>query len=95
MKLVNTSQNLIEDLTNRNKNLDIDSFFDENKNGEGTGIYGHLGESKDFDNLIREIRSDLALKEKEIDIKEIKNMIETNSEGEKYYNRDYSFYIPE
>ena len=95
MKLVNTSQNLIEDLTNRNKNLDIDSFFDENKNGEDTGIYGHLGESKDFDNLIREIRNDLALKEKEIDIKEIKNMIETNSEGEKYYNRDYSFYIPE
>ena len=49
MKLVNTSQNLIENLTNRNKKLDIDNLFEENKNNDNTIIYGHLGESKDFD----------------------------------------------
>ena len=95
MKLVNTSQNLIENLTNRNKKLDIDNIFEENKNNDNTKIYGHLGESKDFDNIIKEIRNDLILKEKEIDMKEMKLMIEKNSEGEKYYHRDYSFYVPE
>ncbi len=95
MKLVNASQNLIEDITNRNKNLNIDQIFEENKKNENTKIYGHLGESKDFDNLIHEIKNELILKDKEIDMKEIKLMIEKNSEGEKYYNRDYSFYVPE
>ena len=56
MKLVNTSQNLIENLTKRNNNLNIDGIFEENKNNEDTKIYGHLGESKDFDNLIQEIK---------------------------------------
>ena len=95
MKLVNTSQNLIENLTNRNKNLDLDNFFEENKINEENKIYGHLGGSKDFDNLIQEIKNDLFLKEKEIDMKEIKLLIEKNTQGDKYYNRDYSFYVPE
>ena len=95
MKLVNTSQNLIENLTNRNKNLDIDNLFEENKNNDNTVIYGHLGESKDFDNLILEIKNDLILKEKEIDMNEMKLLIEKNAEGEKYYHRDYSYYVPE
>jgi hypothetical protein len=95
MKLVNTSQNLIENLTNRNKKLDIDNLFEENKNNDNTIIYGHLGESKDFDKLIQEIKNDLILKEKEIDMNEMKLLIEKNSEGEKYYHRDYSFYVPE
>ena len=95
MKLVNASQNLIENLTNRNKKLNIDNLFEDNKNNDNTKIYGHLGESKDIDNIIKEIRNDLILKEKEIDMKEMKLMIEKNAEGEKYYNRDYSFYVPE
>ena len=95
MKLVNASQNLIENLTNRNKKLNIDDLFEENKNNDNTTIYGHLGESKDFDNIIKEIKNDLILKEKEIDMKEMKLIIEKNSEGEKYYHRDYSFYVPE
>ena len=95
MKLVNTSQNLIENLTNRNKKLDIDNIVEENKNNDNTKIYGHLGESKDFDNIIKEIKNDLILKEKEIDMKEMKLLIEKNTEGEKYYHRDYSFYVPE
>ena len=95
MKLVNASQNLIENLTNRNKKLEIDNLFEETKNNDNTKIYGHLEESKDFDNIIKEIKNDLMIKEKEIDVKEIKLIIEKNSEGEKYYNRDYSFYVPE
>ena len=95
MKLVNTSQNLIENLTKRNNNLNIDSIIEENKNNEDTKIYGHLGESKDFDNLIQEIKNDLIIKDKEIDMSEMKLMIQKNAEGEKYYHRDYSFYVPE
>ena len=95
MKLVNASQNLIENMTNRNKKLDIDNLFEENKNNDNTKIYGHLGESKDFDNIIQEIKNDLILKEKEIDMKELKLINEKNAEGEKYYNRDYSYYVPE
>ena len=95
MKLVNTSQNLIENLTKRNNNLNIDGIFEENKNNEDTKIYGHLGESKDFDNLIQEIKNDLIMKDKEIDMNEMKLMIQKNAEGEKYYHRDYSFYVPE
>ena len=34
MKLVNASQNLIENLTNRNKKLNIDDLFEENKNND-------------------------------------------------------------
>jgi hypothetical protein len=94
MKLVNTSQNLIENSTKR-KNLKLDIFFEENKNNEETKIYGHLGESKDFDNIMNEIRNNLMMKEKEIDLKEMKLMIEKNAEGEKYYDREYSFYVPE
>jgi len=95
MKLVNTSQNLIENSSKRNKNLKLDIFFEENKTNEETKIYGHLGESKDFDNIMNEIRNNLMMKEKEIDLKEIKIMIEKNAESEKYYDRDYSFYVPE
>ena len=95
MKLVNTSQNLIENSSKRNKNLKLDIFFEENKGNEETKIYGHLGESKDFDNIMNEIRNNLMMKEKEIDLKEIKIMIEKNAESEKYYDRDYSFYVPE
>jgi hypothetical protein len=95
MKLVNTSQNLIENSTKRNKNLKLDGLFEENKTNEETKIYDHLGESKDFDNIMNEIRNNLMIKEKEIDMKEMKLMIEKNAEGEKYYDRDYSFYVPE
>ena len=94
-KLVNTSQNLIENSTKRNKNFKLDMLFEENKTNEETKIYDHLGESKDFDNIMNEIRNNLMIKEKEIDMKEMKVMIEKNAEGEKYYDRDYSFYVPE
>ena len=79
-KLVNSSQNLIENSTKRNKNLKLDMLFEENKTNEETKIYGHLGESKDFDNIMNEIRNNLMMKEKEIDMKEMKLMMEKNAE---------------
>lgn len=95
MKLVNTSKNLIENLSKRNINFEI--FFDKkNKENDDTNkIYGQLNENKDFDKIIKEIKDDLINKEKSFDIKEINDIIDKNNLKEKYYNRDYSFYVPE
>ena len=92
IKLVESSQNLIEDY----KKINDDFIFDKNKKFEEENkIYGELDEIKDFDILIQEIKKDMSTKDKEINVNEIKSMMEKNMEGEKYYNRDYSFYVPE
>ena len=95
MKLVNTSKNLIENLSKRNVNYE--NFFDKKnkENDETNKIYGELGDSKDFDKIIKEIKDDLKNKTKEFDMKEIKDIMDKNNLKEKYYNRDYSFYVPE
>lgn len=54
-----------------------------------------MGGSKDFDKVIKEIKDDLKTKDKVFDIKEIKDIMNKNDLKEKYYNRDYSFYVPE
>ena len=95
MKLVNTSKNLIENLTKRNSNHET-SFDKKNKKNDDTNkIYGELEGSKDFDKILKEIKDDLKNKTKEFDIKEIKDIMDKNNLKEKYYNRDYSFYVPE
>ena len=95
MKLVNTSKNLIENLSKRSVNLE-NVFDKKNKeNEEANKIYGELGDSKDFDKIIKEIKDDLKNKTKEFDIKEIQDIMDKNNQKEKYYNRDYSFYVPE
>ena len=95
MKLVNTSKNLIENLTKRNSNHET-SFDKKNKKNDVTNkIYGELEGSKDFDKILKEIKDDLKNKTKEFDIKEIKDIMDKNNLKEKYYNRDYSFYVPE
>ena len=95
MKLVNTSKNLIENLSKRN--INYETVFDKkNKENDDTNkIYGELGDSKEFDKIINEIKDDLKNKAKEFDIKEIKDIMDKNNLKEKYYNRDYSFYVPE
>ena len=95
MKLVNTSKNLIENLSKRN--INYETVFDKkNKENDDTNkIYGELGDSKEFDKIINEIKDDLKNKTKEFDIKEIKDIMDKNNLKEKYYNRDYSFYVPE
>ena len=35
------------------------------------------------------------MKDKEFDIKDIKDIMNKNNSKEKYYYRDYSFYVPE
>ena len=94
MKLVNTSKNLIETFNKRNS---LDNIIDKkNKEKDDTNkIYGELGGSKDFDKVIKEIKDDLKTKDKVFDIKEIKDIMNKNDLKEKYYNRDYSFYVPE
>ena len=95
MKLVNTSKNLIENLSKRN--INYETVFDKkNKESDDTNkIYGELGDSKECDKIINEIKDDLKNKTKEFDIKEIKDIMDKNNWKEKYYTRDYSFYVPE
>ena len=95
MKLVNTSKNLIENLSKRTVNFE--NFFEKKskENDDTNRIYGELKGSKDFDKVIKEIKDDLKMKDKEFDIKDIKDIMNKNNSKEKYYYRDYSFYIPE
>ena len=87
MKLVNTSKNLIENLSKRN--IDFENYFDKKiKENDDTRIYGQLGESKDFDKIINEIKNDLKSREKEFNIKELNDIVDKNNLKEKYYNRD-------
>ena len=96
MKLFNTSKNLIENLSKRN--IDYENFFEKKFKDDNIGIYGELKESKDFDKIIKEIKDDLKNKDKEFNIKEINDIINKNQIKDlkdKYYKRDYSFYVPE
>jgi hypothetical protein len=95
MKLVNTSKNLIENLSKRTVNFE--NFFEKkSKEFDDTNrIYGELKGSKDFDKVIKEIIDDLKNKDSEFDLKDIKAIMKKNNSKEKYYNRDYSFYVPE
>ena len=95
MKLVNTSKNLIENLSKRTVNFE--NFFEKKskENDDTNRIYGELKGSKDFDKVIKEIKDDLKIKDKEFDIKDIKDIMNKNNSKEKYYYRDYSFYVPE
>ena len=95
MKLVNTSKNLIENLSKRTVNFE--NFFEKKskENDDTNRIYGELKGSKDFDKVIKEIKDDLKMKDKEFDIKDIKDIMNKNNSKEKYYYRDYSFYVPE
>ena len=95
MKLVNTSKNLIENLSKRTVNFE--NFFEKKskENDDTNRIYGELKGSNDFDKVIKEIKDDLKMKDKEFDIKDIKDIMNKNNSKEKYYYRDYSFYVPE
>ena len=95
MKLVNTSKNLIENLSKRTVNFENFFFFFSKENDDTNRIYGELKGSKDFDKVIKEIKDDLKMKDKEFDIKDIKDIMNKNNSKEKYYYRDYSFYVPE
>ena len=82
MKLVNTSKNLIENLSKRN--IDFENYFDKKiKENDDTRIYGQLGESKDFDKIINEIKNDLKSREKEFNIKELNDIVDKNKKKKK------------
>ena len=86
-KLVDNSKLFIDE---EFKKIDFDLInwekIDENK------IYDTLKHSKDFDNIIKEIKAEMEKIIKPIKINEINILIEKNENGEKYYPDDYIFY---
>lgn len=79
------SNNTIE---TKDDNTYQDFILSSNKKNVKNDI--HLCNSSDNEN-----DDDLKNKTKEFDIKEIKDNMDKNNLKEKYYNRDYSFYVPE
>ena len=93
-KLVDKSKILIDDYK---KISEIDSMYSEqNKAEECKNYYEQLGENKDFDNVVKEIKKELLLRVTPINIEEINDILKKNkNDDNKYYPKEYSFYVPE
>ena len=90
-KLVDNSKLLIDD---EFKKIDIDLLnFEQNNNNDENKIYDKLKGSKDFDNIVKEIKIELEKKIKPIKINEINTIIENNGKDDKYYPNDYIYNI--
>ena len=90
-KLVDNSKLLIDD---EFKKIDIDLLnFEQNNNNDENKIYDKLKGSKDFDNIVKEIKIELEKKIKPIKINEINSIIENNEKEDKYYPNDYIYNI--
>ena len=91
-KLVDNSKLLIEDEYTK---IDFDLINWEKFNQDENKIYDKLKHSKDFDNIVNDIKIEMEKIIKPIKINEINIIIENNEKGEKYYPNDYIFYILE
>ena len=92
-KLVDNSKILIDD---EYKKIDFDIInTEQNNNSDENKIYDKLKGSKDFDNVVKEIKEQLEKIIKPIKINEINSIIENNEKGENYYPADYIFNIIE
>ena len=91
-KLVDNSKLLIEDEYTK---IDFDLINWEKYNHDENKIYDKLKHSKDFDNIVNDIKIEMEKIIKPIKINEINIIIENNEKGEKYYPNDYIFYILE
>ena len=89
-KLVDNSKLLIED---EYKKIDFDLINWEKFNNDENKIYDKLKQSKDYDNIVNEIKLEMEKKINPIKINEINIIIEHNEKGEKYYPNNYIFYI--
>ena len=87
-KLVDNSKLLIED---EYKKIDFDLINTEQNKDDENKIYDKLKGSKDFDNVVKEIKIEMEKIIKPIKISEINNIIQKNEKGEKYYPSDYIF----
>ena len=89
-KLVDNSKLLIDD---EYKKIDFDLINNEQNNSDENKIYDKLKGSKDFDNVVKEMKMEMENVIKPIKISEINNIIEKNKKGEKYYPNDYIYSI--
>ena len=89
-KLVDNSKLLID---NEYKKIDFDMINTEQNNSDENKIYDKLKGSKDFDNVVKEIKIEMEKIIKPIKISEINNLIEKHEKEEKYYPKDYIFNI--
>ena len=55
----------------------------------------YLKNAEDFDNVVKEIKTELSKKIKPMKINEINNMIQINEKKKKYYPDDYIFFVLE
>ena len=70
--------------------LEIDNDEDNNKQNE---IYDRLKNAEEFDNIVKEIKSELSKKIKPLKINEINNMIQINEKKKKYYPENYVYFV--
>ena len=89
-KLVDNSKLLIDD---EYKKIDFDLIKNEQNNSDENKIYDKLKGSKDFDNVVKEMKMEMENIIKPIKISEINNIIGKNQKGEKYYPNDYIYSI--
>lgn len=90
-KLVDNSKLLIDD---EYKKIDFDLINNnEQENSDENKIYDKLKNSKDFDNVVKEIKIELEKIIKPIKISEINTIIESNDKKEKYYPNDYIYHV--
>ena len=89
-KLVDNSKLLIDD---EYKKIDFELINNEQNNSDENKIYDKLKGSKDFDNVVKEMKMEMENVIKPIKISEINNIIEKNKKGEKYYPNDYIYSI--
>ena len=89
--LVDNAKVLIEDdYKQQDLDLEIDNDEDNNKQNE---IYDRLKNAEEFDNIVKEIKSELSKKIKPLKINEINNMIQINEKKKKYYPENYVYFV--
>ena len=79
----------------KQEELDLDIENDDDENNKENEIYDKLKNAEDFDNVVKEIKTELSKKIKPMKINEINNMIQINEKKKKYYPDDYIFFVLE
>ena len=89
-KLVDTSKILLND---EYKKIDLDLIDTQENNSDENKIYDKLKNSKDFDNVVKEMKAEMEKIIKPMKMNEINTIIENNAKQEQYYPKDYIFHI--
>ena len=89
-KLVDNSKLLIDDENTKNY---FDLINNDQNNSDENKIYDKLKGSKDFDNVVKEIKMEMEKIIKPIKMNEINSIIGNNEKNGKYYPSDYIFHL--